>query len=92
MTAAPFTGSTSVDSAGFVTVDGQRVLSVPGKPLRYAEATLLTCQRCHRADCAPYPAVLWRSWEESVGRYGYWYGHCEGASLVWFCDACRGVA
>lgn len=42
----------AVDRAGFVRVDGKRVLAQPGEYLRYRSCDLLTCQRCGRRAIA----------------------------------------
>jgi hypothetical protein len=47
----------TVDAAGFVLVDGTRVLNTPGKMLRAAEPYRVTCPRCHAQTPRPLRVV-----------------------------------
>lgn len=62
----------TIDPTGHVLVDGSRVLTNTGAPLRHRATVDVTCQRCGR--CVAVPAALERRWEEAIQRDIWWFG------------------
>lgn len=81
--------SHSVDASGFVVVDGERVLTGPGKPLRYAPTALFMCQRCHKEDACVVEQVVTRRYDGHAARWLYWMCAPEGSSMWTLCEQCE---
>lgn len=70
----------TVDAAGYVLVNGERVLNVPGAMLKHQAMYTAMCQRCHEPLDKPLRVVS--EYESAIETVRYFHAPVPGTSNV----------